>query len=275
MEINRKNVMGIIEKSGLRPDKDYGQNFLLEPDVCKKIVDLLEISSDDTVLEIGPGIGSLTHFLSVSDAKEITLVDIDKRMIDFLKILYTKDNIELVLNDIRKVDVSSYTKIIGNLPYNITTETIVYLLEKCQKARRMVLMCQAEAFPRFYDLSGNEYGPASILVHLLGVSKRNFVVKPGCFHPVPKCSSLVFTIDLEKNVNKSFVLEVYKFAKRLFLNRRKTIYNNLSTCLGNKEVAQKILEALNIPMNKRPEEVLPQQYVEIYNLSKDYLIDIH
>ena len=275
MEINRKNVMEIIEKSGLKPDKDYGQNFLLESDVCKKIVDLLEISSEDTVLEIGPGIGSLTHFLSVSDAKEITLVDIDKRMIDFLKILYTKDNIELVLNDIRKVDVSNYTKIIGNLPYNITTETIVYLLEKCQKARRMVLMCQAEAFPRFYDLSGKEYGPASILVHLLGVSKRNFVVKPGCFHPVPKCSSLVFTIDLEKNVNKSFVLEVYKFAKRLFLNRRKTIYNNLSTCLGNKEVAQKILEALNIPMNKRPEEILPQQYVEIYNLSKDYLIDIH
>ena len=275
MEINRKNVMEIIEKSGLKPDKDYGQNFLLEPDVCKKIVDLLEISSEDAVLEIGPGIGSLTHFLSVSDAKEITLVDIDKRMIDFLKILYAKDNIELVLNDIRKVDVSNYTKIIGNLPYNITTETIVYLLEKCQKARRMVLMCQAEAFPRFYDLSGKEYGPASILVHLLGVSKRNFVVKPGCFHPVPKCSSLVFTIDLEKNVNKSFVLEVYKFAKRLFLNRRKTIYNNLSTCLGNKEVAQKILEALNIPMNKRPEEILPQQYVGIYNLSKDYLIDIH
>ena len=275
MEINRKNVMEIIEKSGLKPDKDYGQNFLLEPDVCKKIVDLLEISSEDAVLEIGPGIGSLTHFLFFFDAKEITLVDIDKRMIDFLKILYAKDNIELVLNDIRKVDVSNYTKIIGNLPYNITTETIVYLLEKCQKARRMVLMCQAEAFPRFYDLSGKEYGPASILVHLLGVSKRNFVVKPGCFHPVPKCSSLVFTIDLEKNVNKSFVLEVYKFAKRLFLNRRKTIYNNLSTCLGNKEVAQKILEALNIPMNKRPEEILPQQYVGIYNLSKDYLIDIH
>ena len=224
MEINRKNVMEIIEKSGLKPDKDYGQNFLLEPDVCKKIIDLLEISNDDTVLEIGPGIGSLTHFLSVSDAKEITLVDIDKRMIDFLKILYAKDNIELVLNDIRKVDVSNYTKIIGNLPYNITTETIVYLLEKCQKAQKMVLMCQAEAFPRFYDLSG---------------------------------------------------IEVYRFAKRLFLNRRKTIYNNLSSCLGNKDAAQKILEDLNIPINKRPEEILPKQYVEIYNLSKDYLIDIH
>ena len=275
MEINRKNVMEIIEKSGLKPDKDYGQNFLLEPDVCKKIVDLLEISSDDTVLEIGPGIGSLTHFLSISGAKEITLVDIDKRMIDFLRILYTKNNIELVLNDIRKVDVSNYTKIIGNLPYNITTETIVYLLEKCQKAQKMVLMCQAEAFPRFFDLSCKEYGPASILVHLLGISKRNFVVKPGCFYPVPKCSSLVFTIDLDENVNKSFVLEVYRFAKRLFLNRRKTIYNNLSSCLGNKDAAQKILEDLNIPINKRPEEILPKQYVEIYNLSKDYLIDIH
>ena len=68
---------------------------------------------------------------------------------------------------------------------------------------------------------------------------------------------------------------MYRFAKRLFLNRRKTIYNNLSSCLGNKDAAQKILEDLNIPINKRPEEILPKQYVEIYNLSKDYLIDIH
>ena len=265
MEINRKNVMEIIEKSGLKPDKDYGQNFLLEPDVCKKIVDLLEISSEDTVLEIGPGIGSLTHFLSVSDAKEITLVDIDKRMIDFLKILYTKDNIQLVLNDIRKVDVSNYTKIIGNLPYNITTETIVYLLENALNVKKMVLMCQAEAFNRFNDLSGKEYGPASILVHLLGECQRVLTVKPGSFYPAPKCSSVVFSIKISENVDRQKCLDVYKLSKKLFLNRRKTIYNNLSSYLGDKNEAEEIINQLTIPLNKRPEELSPEVFVKLYD----------
>lgn len=263
MEINRSNIMEIIEKSGLKPDKDYGQNFLLEPDVSKRIVDLLEIDND-SVLEIGPGIGSLTHFIAEYKNAHITLVDIDKRMIDFLRILYTKDNIDLVLNDIRKVDVSSCTKIIGNLPYNITTETIVYLLENCKKAKKMVLMCQSEAFPRFSDLSGKEYGPVSILVHLLGDSKRNFVVKPGCFYPVPKCSSLVFTINIGENADRDLALKVYKFAKQLFLNRRKTIYNNLSSYLGDKEKARVLLERASIPEIKRPEEISPSDYVKLY-----------
>ena len=268
MEINRKNVMEIIEKSGLKPDKDYGQNFLLEPDVCKKIVDLLEISSEDTVLEIGPGIGSLTHFLSVSDAKEITLVDIDKRMIDFLKILYRKDNTELVLNDIRKVDVSNYTKIIGNLPYNITTETIVYLLENAKNVKRMVLMCQQEAFPRFSDVSGKEYGPASILVHLLGECRKLFIVKPGSFYPIPKCNSVVFAIDVKENVDYQEALNIYHLSKKLFLNRRKTIYNNLSNCIPNKEMCASILNELGIPQSKRPEELSPDTYRKLYERIK-------
>ena len=263
MEINRSNVMEIIEKSGLKPDKDYGQNFLLEPEISKRIVDLLEIDNDD-VLEIGPGIGSLTHFIAQKNNAKITLVDIDKRMIDFLKILYTTNNIDLVLNDIRKVDVSKFTKIIGNLPYNITTETVIYLLENCRNARRVVLMCQTEAFARFNDLSGKEYGPTSILLHLLGSSKRNFVVKPGCFYPVPKCSSLVFTIDFDEKADRELALSVYKFAKQLFLNRRKTIYNNLSSYLGSKEKAEACLNGVAIPLNKRPEEISPSDYVRLY-----------
>ena len=87
MEINRENVIEIINKSGLKPDKDYGQNYLLDTSICKKITDLLEIQKEDKVLEIGPGIGSLTHFICQNDAN-ITLVDIDERMVNFLKILY-------------------------------------------------------------------------------------------------------------------------------------------------------------------------------------------
>ena len=268
MEINRSNVFEIIEKSGLKPDKDYGQNYLLDVSICEKIVNQLDINKDDRVLEIGPGLGSLTHFIALSNS-DITLVDIDSRMIDFLKIIYTKNNVKFIVQDIRKHDVNKYTKIIGNLPYNITTETIVYLLENAKTAQKMVLMCQAEAFNRFNDLSGKEYGPASILVHLLGSCKRVITVKPGSFYPAPKCSSVVFSLEISENVDRIKCLGVYSIAKKLFLNRRKTIYNNLSSYLGDKEKAESLLNQLGIALNKRPEELSPDTFVKIYDcLSK-------
>ena len=267
MEINRNNVIEIIEKSGLKPDKDYGQNYLLEPAICENIINLLEVQGGENVLEIGPGIGSLTHFLTKHENAKIDLVDIDERMINFLKILYNQPKVNLILNDIRKHDVSKYEKVVGNLPYNITTETVVYLLEKSKNAKKMVLMCQTEAFPRFSDLSGKEYGPVSILLHLLGTSKRNFVVKPGSFYPAPKCSSLVFTVNFKQGVDRELALRVYGFSKKLFLNRRKTIYNNLSSAINDKDKSLKILEKLGIPANKRPEELSPEIFVDIYKQS--------
>ena len=264
MEINRNNVFEIIEKSGLKPDKDYGQNYLLDVSICEKIVSQLDIKDNDSVLEIGPGLGSLTHFISQHNC-EITLVDIDSRMIDFLKIIYKKENIKLIAEDIRKHDLKEYTKIIGNLPYNITTETITYLLENAIEMKKTVLMCQAEAFNRFNDLSGKEYGPVSILVHLLGNAKRIMTVKPGSFYPMPKCSSVVFSIEISENVDRNKMLYVYDLAKRLFANRRKTISNNLSNYLGDKYKAEKILYELNIPLNKRPEELSPETFVKIYD----------
>lgn len=267
MKINRNNVIEIIEKSGLKPDKDYGQNYLLEPTICENIINLLDVQDEENVLEIGPGIGSLTHYLTLHKNAKIDLVDIDERMINFLKILYNQPNVNLIINDIRKHDVSTYEKIVGNLPYNITTETVVYLLEKSKNAKKMVLMCQTEAFNRFSDLSGKDYGPVSILLHLLGTSKRNFVVKPGSFYPAPKCSSLVFTIDFKEGVDRDLALKVYDFSKKLFLNRRKTIYNNLSSAINDKDKSLKILEKLSIPSNKRPEELSPETFVDIYKQS--------
>ena len=120
MEINRSNIFEIVDKADLKPDKDYGQNFLVESDISKKIVNALNIKEKESVLEVGPGLGSLTHFLAESDCR-ITVVDIDQRMTNFLRIVYQEKNVEIIENDIRKTDVSNYEKIIGNLPYNITT----------------------------------------------------------------------------------------------------------------------------------------------------------
>ena len=263
MEINKNNINKIMMEYFVKPDKDYGQNFLVEPEICKKITDLLEVQPGESVLEVGPGIGSLTHFLTLSEGN-ISAVDIDERMISFLSEKYNKRKLNLINNDIRKTDVSNYDKIIGNLPYNITTETITYLLNNVRKCKKMVIMCQTEAYPHFADVSGKEYGPASVLLHLIGKINRKLTVKPGSFYPAPKCTSTVFTIEFNENINWEQANKVYLLAKQLFLNRRKTIYNNLSQYLGNKDKANEVLNKCNVLANYRPEQITPNKFLEIY-----------
>lgn len=264
MEINRSNIFEILKNTDIRPDKDYGQNFLLEPDIAKSIIDLAEISESDEVLEIGPGLGSLTHFLDLKNT-HLTVCDIDSRMIDFLKIFY-KDRITYILNDIRKVDVSKYSKIIGNLPYNITTELVEFLLLNASIAEKMVLMIQLEAFNRFYETSGENYGAITVLTHLLCKVNKHMVVKPGSFHPVPKCKSIVFTLEKRNEYDYKDVVGTYKLAKSLFLNRRKTIYNNLKNYFGDSNKANVMLSKLNLDANLRPENIKPEIYFQMYQL---------
>lgn len=264
MEINRSNINEIVQKASLRPDKDYGQNFLVEPVVSNRIVEALNINKEDNVLEVGPGLGSLTHFIAEKEVK-YDAVDIDIRMIDFLKIVY-KDfpNVNFIENDIRKHDVSNYNKIIGNLPYNITTETITYFLLNADKAEKMVFMIQSEALNRFIDTKGKEYGPVSVLIHLIGKTEKLFTVKAGSFYPAPKCSSVVFSIDIYASKNKKEATRAYVLAKQLFSNRRKTILNNMLNVIKNKEEALQMFKDLGINELSRPEDLSPETYLAIY-----------
>ena len=263
MEINRSNINELVNKCNVRPDKDYGQNFLIEPLISEKITSALEVNESDKVLEIGPGLGSLTHYLA--GKCNLDVCDIDNRMIDFLKVFY-KDDINYILNDVRKIDVSIYDKIIGNLPYNITTELVTFLLINASKCTQMVLMCQSEAFSRFFDVSGENYGPVSVLIHLLGESKKLITVKPGSFYPAPKCNSLVFSFVYNPITDKETALNVYKMTKSLFLNRRKTIYNNLKNVYKDVDKINSVLQNLNIPINTRPENISPNTYLKMYEL---------
>ena len=263
MEINRSNIFEIVNKANLKPDKDYGQNFLVEPDISKRIIDSLNINEDDTVIEVGPGLGSLTHYLSEYH-NPIKVVDIDFRMTNFLKIVYQDfKNIEIIENDIRKTDVSNYTKIVGNLPYNITTETIQFLLMNATNAKSMVFMIQSETYNHFCDVSGKEYGPTSVLIHLLGKIEKLFTVKAGSFYPVPKCNSLVFSINIDTRVERNKAIKAFKVAKQLFINRRKTIQNNLINYLKDKEPVNKLCEELKINPQARPEQLSPEIYLSI------------
>ena len=258
MEINKSNIFEIVNKADLKPDKDYGQNFLVESQICERIVDALNLEEKDIVIEVGPGLGSLTHFLSLKKCN-VSAIDIDRRMIDFLSVVYKDTNVKIIEND--------YTKIVGNLPYNITTETIQYFLLNARKAKRMVFMIQSETFAHFYDIEGKEYGPTSVLIHLLGNIEKLFVVKAGSFYPVPKCNSTVFAINIDTRTDYLVAINAFKVAKQLFVNRRKTILNNLVNYLKNKDLANKLCEDLNINPLSRPEELKP----EIFKAISEYL----
>ena len=267
MEINQKVVNDVVKNLGISPNKDLGQNFLIDSQVCSRIADALELKENDIALEIGGGLGSLTNFL-VNKSQSFVVVDIDTRMTNFLSTVYKENEAKIINDDIRNVDVKNYTKIIGNLPYYITTELITFLLEKSEMCKKMVFMIQTEAVNRFIDESGKEYGPVSVLVHLLGKSKRLFSVKPGCFYPVPKCGSTVFEITFE-DVDRKLMIATYKMAKQLFLNRRKTLLNNLNNYLGDKEKAALVITKLGLSLTVRPEEIQPNKYLEMYNLIKE------
>ena len=267
MEINQKVVNDVVKNLGISPNKDLGQNFLVDSQVCFRIASALELQKDDIALEIGGGLGSLTNFL-VNKSQKLDVVDIDTRMTNFLSTVYNENEATIINDDIRNVDVKGYTKIIGNLPYYITTELVTFLLEKAENCKKMVFMIQTEAVNRFIDESGKEYGPVSILVHLLGKSKRLFSVKPGCFYPVPKCGSTVFEITFA-DADRKLILSTYKMAKQLFLNRRKTLLNNLNNYLGDKEKATIVITKLGFSLTVRPEEVKPNDYLKMYNLIKE------
>ena len=268
MEINRFNVVEITKEFGTKPDKDYGQNFLIDPAICSKIVQNFTFFENCSVLEVGPGIGSLTHFFSLKKIK-YTGVDIDNRMIEFLRFNYNVENFSFIESEIRKHDVSQYDLICANLPYNITTELIVFLLINSIKCKQFVLMCQSETLNHFIDTCGKEYGPTSVLIHLLGSIKRLFNVKPGSFYPSPKCTSTVFEIRIKDDFDRKEAENAYLFAKKMLLNRRKTILNNLINEVKNKEKAQKILKKANISEECRPESISPIKFLELYKASLD------
>ena len=190
-------------------------------------------------------------------------MDIDERMIEFLKFNYPQENAEFVLSDIRNFDVSKYQYICANLPYNITTELITYLLISGDSCKKYVMMCQTETLNHFIDTSGKEYGPTSVLIHLLGEIKKVFNVKPGSFYPSPKCVSTVFEINIKETFDRKEAINAYVFAKKMFLNRRKTILNNLVNEIKDKEKALEILNDCNISPNTRPEMRTPEKFLEL------------
>lgn len=241
-------------------NKSLGQNFLVNPDLAEKIVSTLNIKEDDSVLEIGAGLGSLSFFLAGTKAN-VELIDIDERMLTHLNDTF-KDNSNIIVRrqNILKEDLPKYTKIIGNLPYYITSGIIEHILLNATNAQKIVLMTQKEVYPK---LLKSFKSPLSFLLnHVsdisspLGVSRNNFV-------PVPHVDSVVFSLTPNANIKNENNKKLYKLMQTIFLHRRKTILNCLQNVTKDKAEAEQILTKLGVSALLRPEQLPIDFYISL------------
>lgn len=237
--------------------KNLGQNFLRDENVARKIVEELDISPDETVLEIGPGFGALTQFL-VKEAKEVIAVEIDPFAIGVLNEVFEEyDNLRIVKNDILKTDLSEILsdsashgrlKAISNLPYYITSSVILLLLESEYKFEKIIVMVQKEVSERLSAKPGSKnYSAFTVLLNYYANARKLFDVSHTNFIPAPKVdSSVVEIIPLKSSPVKVDNEEVFvKTVKAAFSMRRKTLQNCISSYfnISKDEAAKKINEA--------------------------------
>ena len=246
-------------------NKSLGQNFLINPEIAEKIVAKLELNDKDNTLEIGAGLGSLSIFLA--DHKcQINLIDIDERMLAYLNENFKDfENIKIRRQNILKEDVSKYTKIVGNLPYYITSGIIEHLLVNAKCAQKIVLMCQKEVYPK---LLSSFISPLSLLLNHVCEISAPINVGRNNFTPVPHVDSVVFVLTPNENIIKPDNGELLKLMQQLFLHRRKTILNCLQNVVRSKQKAEEILRLCSIDFNLRPEQLKIESYISLLKALK-------
>ena len=269
---------GIIKKYNIRANKRFGQNFLIDQNVLDSIIEAGEVSKDDVVIEIGPGLGVLTAELC-GHAGSVTAIEIDKRFAEILnELLGNYNNFKIVQGDVLKVNLDelvrdlgykSKAKVIANLPYYITTPVIMKILEECSEISTIVIMIQKEVAERITaEPGGKEYGALTVAAAYYGTAKKMFDVPPHCFMPRPEVTSSVIRID----VNEKPPVEIkskenfFKVVKAAFAQRRKTLLNSLanSGIFGApKDQIEKILGEIGIEENRRPETLSIQDFARI------------
>ena len=231
------NATAVLKRFGLRADKRLGQNFLQDSSALEKIADSAEITAEDEVLEIGPGLGSLTRYLAVS-AKKVTAVELDTDLIIPLQaVLEPHPNVKVVQGDILKFPVSNFIEQAGyivaaNIPYNITSAIIRHLLEGDVKPRRIVLTIQKEVAERICAGAG-KMSLLALSVQVYGEPGIIAKIPASAFHPVPKVDSAILRIDIHEEplISHELLNTFFRLIKAGFTQKRKTLRNSFSAGL--------------------------------------------
>ncbi|MBK8420021.1 16S rRNA (adenine(1518)-N(6)/adenine(1519)-N(6))-dimethyltransferase RsmA [Candidatus Villigracilis saccharophilus] len=231
------DAAAVLKRFHLHADKSLGQNFLQDASALEKIALAAEMQADDCVLEIGPGLGSLTRYLAVS-AKQVTAVELDPDMLAPLKAVLTPyQNVRVVHGDILKLSISQVIDqpnylVVANIPYNITSLIIRHLLESDLKPRRVVLTIQKEVAERICAKPG-DLSLLALSVQVYGKPSIAAIIPADSFHPVPKVDSAILRIDIydEPLIPNALLNTFFKLIKAGFSQKRKTLRNSLSSGL--------------------------------------------
>ena len=276
-----KKTIEIIQKYNFDFQKKFGQNFLIDSHVLQKIIDAAHITKDDFVLEIGPGIGTMTQYLS-EHAREVMAVEIDHNLIPILKeTLAGYDNVEVLNEDILKVDIGKIAekknqgrpiKVVANLPYYITTPIIMGLFEKNVPMDSLTVMVQKEVAQRMQAGPGTkDYGALSLAVQFYAEPYIVANVPPNCFMPRPKVGSAVICLTRYKDMPVKVKNEQLMFSiiRASFNQRRKTLQNginNSSTLHFSKEQVVDALDKMGLSPKIRGEALSLEQFARLSDL---------
>ena len=278
---NPQKTIETIKKYGFDFKKKFGQNFLIDDHVINKIIHGAEVTKDDFVLEIGPGIGTMTQYLC-EHARQVVAVEIDKNLIPILKdTLSEYDNVKVIQNDILKVDINEIAekenggrpiKVVANLPYYITTPIIMGLFESHVPIENITVMVQKEVADRMQVGPGTkEYGALSLAVQYYAEPYIVANVPPNCFMPRPKVGSAVIRLTRHKEnpVEVKDEALMFRLIRASFNQRRKTLVNGLTNSpevQASKEEILAALEEMGVSATVRGETFGLEEFATLANL---------
>ncbi len=280
--MNIKEVKGLLEKYNLNAKKGFGQNFLVDDNILKKIAYSLNDKGYKGVIEVGPGLGSLTRYL-VESYDKVLCYEIDTDMIEVLNDTITSEKLTIKEGDFLKSNVSKDIKeyfdsevcLIANLPYYITSPILLKLLEEVREIKDIVIMIQKEVAERFVARPNTkDYNALSVLIQYFTKAEKLFDVSPAAFVPSPKVSSSVIHLCYKeeewlKGEDLAFFL---KFNRNIFKQRRKTLVNNISASYQiSKEDAGSILEENGFSKTIRSEVLSVEEIVKLSMIFKERL----
>lgn len=270
----------IMKKYNIKANKNLGQNFLISQEVVEKIVDCSQITKEDLVIEIGPGLGTLTKYL-LEKAGKVICIELDTKMLQILQDRFALyNNFEIINNDVLKVDLKNLikkekenqkiknVKIVANLPYYITTPIIMKLLEEELELESITVMIQKEVADRLIAIPGQKNtGAITYSVYYYATSEGILEVPNDSFIPEPEVTSKVIKLNIRKEpvVNPKDKEKMFKIIKYAFMQKRKTLLNSLTNnkIFNDKQQGIEILNSLGINENIRPEELTLEQFAEI------------
>ena len=281
---SRTRTRAIMEKYGIRTKKSFGQNFLTDLNVLKNIVEAADITANDNVIEIGPGIGALTEQLAQA-AGEVLALEIDQDLIPVLKeVLSPYDNVKVINQDVLQAnlpelikkefkDPSRPIKVVANLPYYITSPILMNLLASPVEWATICVMMQKEVAQRLTAKPGTkQYGALTLAIEYQMQAKIAFDVSRKVFVPAPNVDSAIVVLTPRPNplaVQTFDKQKLFGFIRGCFAHRRKSLWNNLQSVIGKdpavKEKMTAILTQLDISPQIRPEKLTLEQFIELAN----------